>query len=400
MSRPLVVYWNNQPTPYVVARFNAVTDNGNVDLRAWFDSVREPDRSWELDPAEWHFPTAYLPKARIGPLVVPFPDHAMLMPRPDVLITPMDRLPGAVAALVGRAISNRVTSRTLPVFDTWVRRTPFTEAAQHFLYRSIDGAKVSGPDAATMAHRYGLPLERTWSVTQSIDLDLFQQALDVDPATLEGNRRALGLGGCTFIYVGRLWKGKGVNFLIDAFRAVQQSDNQASLLILGEGSEENEIRSLAEDVPNVHFVGFVQPSDLPPWYALADVFVFPTLGDPNGLVVEEAMAGGLPIITTANAGDIKQRVRDGRTGFIVPAFDSHALAEKMKVLARDTELRANMSREASTFAERYAVRRYADDFDHFISGVLELPARRTPFASAAKLLGKTLVRLARPVSST
>src|SRR5664280_1092582 len=229
MARPIVVYWNNQPTPYVVARFNAVAEAGNLDLRAWFDTEREPDRSWELDPALWKFPATYVPRARLGPLVVPLPDSDMQGLHPDVLITPMDRTSGAVAAIVGKALSRRVASRTLPVFETWVKKTVRTEAAKQFLYRAIDGAKVSGVDAAQMARRYGLPSYRAWSVTQSVDLELYRQALEPNKSWLGGRRQALGLRSCTFIYVGRLWVGTGVNYLIDAFNSLDADGCDVSL---------------------------------------------------------------------------------------------------------------------------------------------------------------------------
>ena len=223
MPRPLVIYWNNQPTPYVVARFNAVIDKGNVDLHAWFDTAREPDRSWELDPNEWRFQHSYLPKAHIGRHIFPFPDATLRQLAPDLLITPMDRIPGALAAFTGKALAARTASRTLPVYDTWVERSLLREISLHFLYRSLDGAKVSGADGASMAHRYGMPLSRTWHVTQSVDLDLYRQAKLMEEDVIRTRRRHLGLRGCTFIYVGRLWKGKGVNFRIRRFSRTQVS---------------------------------------------------------------------------------------------------------------------------------------------------------------------------------
>jgi glycosyltransferase involved in cell wall biosynthesis len=397
MPRPLVIYWNSQPSPYVVARFNAVIENGNVDLRAWFDKERDSDRSWLVDPTTWKFPATYLPKAQIGSRVLPFPTPAMWSISPNVLITAMDRVAGVVAALAGRAVSDRVASRTLPVYETWVKPTVRAEIANHFLYRAIDGAKTPGREAAAMAQRYGLPSERIWRVTQSVDLDLYKQALSFDMRGIQERKRLLGLHGCTFIYVGRLWKGKGIEYLIDAFRIVQSRHRDVSLLILGDGSDEERLRLCAQGLENVHFVGFVQGSDLPEWYALADVFVFPTLGDPNGLVVEEAMATGLPVISTGNAGDIRTRVRNYETGFVVPAFDAKSLADRMATLCEDEELRRAMSRNALEKSENFAVKHYADDFDAFIAELLEMPPRRTIAAVTSSFIGKGLLKLAKPL---
>ena len=71
-------------------------------------------------------------------------------------------------------------------------------------------------------------------------------------------------------------------------------------------------------IRNVIFAGFFQKAELPRLYAAADVFVFPTLGDPYGLVVDEAMACSLPIISTSAAGEIRDRVESGVNGFVVP----------------------------------------------------------------------------------
>jgi glycosyltransferase involved in cell wall biosynthesis len=400
MALPRVVYWNSQPSPYAVERFNAVAANGNVRFEAWFDKERDSDRSWDVDPSHWEFPAQYLPTARIGSLLVPFPGKELWRARPDVLVTPMDRRAGAIAAIAGRSFSRRVTSRTLPVFETWVKKTVMSEMANRFLYRAIDGAKVSGADAAAMAHGYGLPLDRMWKVTQSIDLDLYKQARGISEADRAQRRREVGLEGCVFVYVGRLDHTKGLKYLLEGFRILEQEGCDASLLILGDGPHEREIRDLADGLRRVHFAGFVQARHLPPWYAAADAFVFPTLGDPNGLVVEEALAAGLPVISTANAGDIRSRIQDGVTGFVVPAFDSEAFADKMRILASDPLLRSSMSAAAGEVAEDFSLDHYADDFDAFIEGVLAMPGRRNPSALAAQAIGAGLLRIARPVSGT
>jgi glycosyltransferase involved in cell wall biosynthesis len=296
-------------------------------------------------------------------------------------------------------VAGRVASRTLPVFETWVEKRFRSEVAYRFLYRSIDGAKTSGEQADGMARGYGLPESRIWHVTQAVDLDLYGSATQINPSDVAEFRRAHGLHGCTFIYVGRLWKGKGVNFLVDAFRELTARGVDCSLVILGDGEDEAAIRSQVGDLKHVCFGGFVQPRALPIWYAAADVFVFPTLGDPNGLVVEEALAAGLPVISTENAGDIRSRVLDGETGFVVPAFDAHALSTKMKILASDERLRSRMSARAIDSAQRFSVQNYATDFADFIEGVLRQPPRSNPWAVSARMTGRAILSAARPAGA-
>jgi glycosyltransferase involved in cell wall biosynthesis len=86
-------------------------------------------------------------------------------------------------------------------------------------------------------------------------------------------------------------------------------------------------------------------------YRQADVFVFPTLVEGMGIVVLEAMASGLPVITTPNGpGDI---VRDGVDGFLVPPRDVDAIVERLERLRADPQLRQEMARNARIRAQEF-----------------------------------------------
>lgn len=397
MTRPRIVYWNDQPTPYLVDRLNAVVANGLVEVEAWFETERHHDRSWKVDPSTWNFRGRYLSWTNVGGLRTPMPDERLLALRPDVVITPIDRKVAPTAVAVGRVIAGRVASRTLPSFETWVPPSLTTQSVYRLLYHAIDGAKVPGPDGVAFARKNGLPASRCWSVNQAIDLDLYTTAKDIPTDTRANGRRERGLTGCVFLYVGRLHHQKGVRHLLSAFRSVQESGIDASLLIVGDGSDERELRNLAAGLHGVHFEGFVQGAKLPEIYALGDVSVFPTLGDPNGLVVEEAMAAGLPVISTTNAGDIFLRINDGVNGFVVSAFDPQSMAAKMRCLAVDPGLREAMARQAQKTAASYSMKHYADDFDRFIEGLLDMAPRRNTATLATRALGHALIAAGRKV---
>ncbi len=385
---PKVIYWNNQPSPYVVARFNAVADRRVVDLEAWFEKRREVDRSWDVDESEWRFRARYLDRTNLGSRSTWLPFDELRSSRPDVFILVPDTVHASLTVPVAKACAKRVAFRSLPVFETWTPPTRFRETSKHLLYRSVDGAKVPGELAATMARRYGLPANRIWRVTQSVDIPHFAKAREQLPSTREKRRSALGLQGCVFIYVGRLWSGKGIEYLIEAFRLAQAKDPDMSLLIVGDGSDGTALRRLANGLPSVHFAGFVQPSDLPPWYGISDVMIFPTLGDPNGVVVEEAMAAGLPVLATSSAGDIRSRIAEGVTGFIVPPADPVSLTDKMLELASDPIGRREMGLAAIESVQKFSVEHYAEDFERFVAGLLDSPKRKHPVAICAGLVGQ------------
>jgi glycosyltransferase involved in cell wall biosynthesis len=175
------------------------------------------------------------------------------------------------------------------------------------------------------------------------------------------------------MYAGRLWRGKGINYLLEAFSRVErQAAGEVSLLILGDGPDETPLRHTCQErgIRNVVFAGFHQKADMPRYYAIADVFVFPTLGDPYGLVLDEAMACSLPVISTSAAGEIRDRIEAGVNGYIVPPGDSVLLADRMLQLANDPTLRERMGRAS---AERIAGRtpeRWAENFEQIVDTIL------------------------------
>jgi glycosyltransferase involved in cell wall biosynthesis len=394
MAQPKVVYWLKQPTPYFVERCNAIADRGNLEFEAWFNTRVEPDRSWDVDETAWRFRARYIPTRTLLSWRnrLPIPELATL--QPDLVVQEYDRLYLSAGFLAARALARRTAFRVLPNFDSWSERTWWREASKHFVFRAVDGAKVPGPDGAALARRYGLPTERTAEVTQAVDVEHFGRALDVPEVERRVRREALGLRGCVFIYVGRLWSGKGVDDLLDAYAALEADGLDVSLLLVGDGVDEPRLRERARPLRRAVFAGFQQREALPAWYAVADVMVFPTLGDPNGLVLEEALAAGLPVVSTDAAGDIHRRLPAHGPGLVVEAGDARLLGEAMRALAGDPGLRTALAGRARAWVQDARPERHAADFEAFVAHALSLPRRKTPAAAAARVAGRLLVRAA------
>ena len=113
--------------------------------------------------------------------------------------------------------------------------------------------------------------------------------------------------------------------------------------------------------------GFVQPADLPGLYAAADVFVLPSRHDGWGLVVNEALGAGLPIVVSDRVGAGRDLVKDGENGFVFPSEDVDALASCLARLAESKALRkrfGHASRErAAFFGLAEGVRRWRAAFE-------------------------------------
>lgn len=367
--RPRVVYWNNIPAPYMVERFNALADRANLDFEAWFNERLQPDRSWDVNEADWRFPYRYMPSLKIAGQQFRFPLPLLSRRPPDVLVSLYAEPCFLAGWAIARIRGSKTIFRTLVTFDRWVKRKKWKESLKRFIFTRVDGVETPGRDGRNFAIKYGTSKEKFFFVTHSIDVEHYMKGRKAVLPERKRFHEKLGLHGVTFTFVGRLWWGKGINYLIDAFHKLQNHINQeVSLLLVGDGGDGAGLKQKCrkEGIRNVVFAGFKQKPELPLYYAASDVFVFPTLGDPYGLVVDEAMACSLPVISTNAAGEIRDRIEDGLNGFIVPAEDSNALFQAMKRLAGDRGLRTRMGSISAEKIKGHTPERWAEDFEKMI----------------------------------
>jgi len=153
------------------------------------------------------------------------------------------------------------------------------------------------------------------------------------------------------LFVGSVGLGKGIRHLLEAMRRLQGAPVRCR--VVGGWSVDPDV--LRRHVPdNVELVGYVPRTEVAREYERADVFCLPSLCEGSATVIYEALAAGLPVITTSNAGSI---VRDGVEGFIVPIRDPEAIAEKLDLLASDRDRLWDMSvaaRERSQYGSMQA----------------------------------------------
>jgi glycosyltransferase involved in cell wall biosynthesis len=360
----------------MVERFNALARLRTFVFEAWFSARTAADRSWEIDETGWEFKYRYLPTLAAGAKRVALPLSLFRWSRPDLLVS----LYGEPSFLIGWQLARMRNVRTAfwaeVTFDTWIKRRSWKELAKRTVFSRVDGVITPGDDGRRFARSYGTADERIHNARHRIDVQYFARKANEAVSGRNAYRARLGLAGVTFLYVGRLWRGKGLDHLLDAFGVLQRRlKGEASLLLVGDGPEEAHLRARCdnEGLQNVVFAGFKQKQELPRYYAAGDVFVFPTLGDPYGLVVDEAMASGLPVISTSCAGEIRQRVEERISGYIVPAGNSAALLTAMETLAVDQSLRERMGQASARSMDGQSPELWAHDFEEAVEKILSMP---------------------------
>lgn len=150
------------------------------------------------------------------------------------------------------------------------------------------------------------------------------------------------------LYVGQLIKRKGVGYLIEAYGELKRDYEDACLVLVGDGPLRTELEEscVKHRIRDVHFLGYKSYEELPKYYSMADVFVLPTLEDIGGLVLNEAVACGLPVITTKAAGCAVDLIIPRENGFIVDEADAGQLCSAMRKIISDETLARKMGEKS------------------------------------------------------
>jgi glycosyltransferase involved in cell wall biosynthesis len=115
-----------------------------------------------------------------------------------------------------------------------------------------------------------------------------------------------------------------------------------------------------KNASNAHFIGFKNKSELSEYYRAADLFVLPTREDVWGLVINEAMAHALPIITTDKCGAGLTLVKEGKNGYIVPANNVECLVESMRKIIDNESLCRSCGTESLNIIRQYTIEKMVE----------------------------------------
>ncbi|ASJ07859.1 glycosyl transferase [Thermococcus siculi] len=187
-------------------------------------------------------------------------------------------------------------------------------------------------------------------------------------------KEELGISGDLVLYVSRMSPRKGPHVFINAFQNIAREKDEVTLVMVGSGEMLPFLRAQAKflDIEDrVKFMGYVPDELLPKLYASADVFVLPsTMSEAFGIVILEAMAAGVPVVTTT-VGGIPEVVKENGSGILVPPGDEVALAEAVLKILHDKELAMKFGDAGRKAVEsRYSWRVVARDIENLYEEVL------------------------------
>jgi glycosyltransferase involved in cell wall biosynthesis len=368
MSRRVVII-TEIIAPYRIPVFNALAQHNGIDLHVIFLAENDrTQRQWLVYKDEICFSYQVLRswRRRVGRhclLLNWGAEAALRRASPDFIVCGGYNYVASWQSMAW-ARRNRVP------FSLWAESTTRDFRGGHTLIeflktnflRRCDAFVVPGKSSAEYLRNYSVPEEMIFTAPNAVDTQFFAQRAEVIRRDAVIRRAALRLPARFFLFAGRLVPEKGIFDLLRAYGALASDlRKEMGLVFVGDGAARSALlqRAAATNPGSIQLVGFAQREHLAAYYALADAFVFPTHTDTWGLVVNEAMACGLPVISSAAAGCVADLVESGWNGRVVSAGDVGQLASAMDELARDAELRSLMGQRSRERIMQYSPEAWA-----------------------------------------
>ena len=369
MTRKIVIL-TEIISPYRIPVFNALAGRAGVDLQVIF--LAETDkalRKWPIYTDEIRFPYQVLPSCRLragkrGLLLNRGLCPALDTARPQTILCGGYNYPASWQALWwARRRSVRFVLWTESTQRDQRSRRAGVEWLKRYFVRSCNSFVVPGKSSFAYVQTLGASEQAIFTAPNAVDNTFFATRAEKSRDHATELREKLKLPPRFILFVGRLVPAKGIFDLLEAYAKLESSlRSQVGLVFAGDGVSREDLTRQAQRInPGVVcFPGFAQREAVADLYALAEVLVLPTHTDTWGLVVNEAMACGLPIIVSNVAGCSADLVEEGWNGCVVPPQDSEKLSLAIDSVVRDAELRQRMSVHSLERIRNYSPEACAD----------------------------------------
>jgi glycosyltransferase involved in cell wall biosynthesis len=238
------------------------------------------------------------------------------------------------------------------------------------IFSLADGVVVSSSGGVEYLKSFGFPGERVFLAPTAVDNNWWsEQAAKVDRNAARAAWK-IPVDGKVALFCGKLQRWKAPMDLLEAFSRANVPNSY--LVFAGDGPERNNLERRATQLglaDRVRFLGFLNQSQLPATYCSADLFVLPSLFEPFGMVVNEAMLCGLPVAVSDRVGARFDLVRPNENGYVFQAGDVEALAAVFRQFLPDPEKRARMGAAARQRMETWSPREYVESMVRAVHAV-------------------------------
>src|SRR6202051_4630122 len=270
------------------------------------------------------------------------------------------RLTNLIAMLAAFTFNTPVLIRgetsLLPSLPFW--KSGLKRVVLRNLFRRTSGFLAIGRYNAEFYRSYGVPEEKIFMVPYAVNNDFFLSQAERLAHRKSELKREFGIAPelPVVLFSGKLIQQKRPADFLKAFENFSESQ-RAILVYVGAGPLEAPLKEYVQEkhLPVV-FAGFRNQTELPKWFAIADVFALPSGYEPWGLVVNGEMCFGLPVVVSDQVGAAGDLVREGVNGFVYSSGDFRSLSGHLELLLSDPVLRARFGQKSREIIERWSYR--------------------------------------------
>lgn len=348
-----LVVLTNILAPYRVPLFDAMLREVK-DFTVLLMAEREENRQWRVDPPK--FRVEVLPGIHLRPPGADVSIHvnygvmkALRRLDPDVVISGGFGPANLAAQWYCRRFGKKFVGWAHLTLQDGAHTFGIMRAIRRWMIQRSAGSIAESSEACEAFVHYGAKKDRVLTAVFSLDVNRIHQRVKAFHGTDGYKALREKFSAPVLLSIGQAIERKGYHELFQIYEQVIATRPTASLVLLGDGPLRAQYEELVrlKGWKNVHFLGFIQAEAMLPYLGAGDLFLFHTLYDPFGLVLSEAMAAELPVVSSIYASATRDLVEEGVTGYrIDPKRIDESAAIILKALSLSGDERAAMGRAA------------------------------------------------------
>jgi glycosyltransferase involved in cell wall biosynthesis len=346
---------HNIISPYRIPLFIALANHPDIDLTVYYCAKTHKMRKWEINGITKYnyevlsgFTIEFSSLIyHINPVII----SKLINGKHDiVIVSGYSDFTSQVAFFVSRLLNKPTIIWTEGIATSESFLGKLLRPVTDLMVRKADSIIVPGTMSRNFIISKGARSSKIFMAPNIVDNDKFFKQSSEIREHIEVYKNQLNVNNKKIIiYVGRLVKEKGIEYLLSAYKKIKEETNDIGLIIVGDGDFRPDLEKICIDqgIRDVYFTGWLEDKKIL-YYSISDIFIFPTLRDVWGLATNEAMCCNLPVIVTKAAGCAQDMIVPGENGYIVDPANSEQLYLAVKdIIFNDDKLKkmGNKSKE-------------------------------------------------------
>lgn len=358
-----VVLANYWAADYKIQLFNSLF-NRHKDFIVLYIAESEAIREWEVKRSDLQFANQIMFKGKIDDVglftVVARTWKRLNSLNPDVLIIGGYSYAACWAAFLWAKKNRKKVILWSASNEEDRDRFFLKERLKSFFVKRCDAANVYGQRNRDYLVKLGMTKDKIFIKGNCTDNTFYYEQTAKLGAKRQDLCREFGVPLHNFLYIGRFSREKNIFRLLKAYRMLNANDSWG-LILVGNGPQMSEIENYIKNfaINNVLLPGFQQKEKIPKFLGVSDVLILPSISETWGLVVNEAMAAGLPVLVSNRCGCYPDIVKHGVNGFSFDPFDEAELLDCMKNIIENKKHLQNMGQASLDIIKDYTPERAA-----------------------------------------